>query len=356
MPASSTRSAPTAAAAPRRASYSGDVAAVANALAAKPLKGKVLLANGKTIAKTIDGISLLGTVLDSDLNPGLAAELPGGRPRRAQREHAAAAAARLPARARRDHPVDRPQLRRCTSRPSAATARSRGRRRRRSRNASRFSNAAVAALPAGTFGPFGKWAYKFGNADTCLVLAQPGRRRRARPGAAARRAGAGDLAAGTTCARRPTALRPSSRASARASWSSSPASATARPPRTTRAARRRSCARSCSAATSPERAPARRRSSRRSRRFPPPGQAKPAKPLGPLQTYSIAARAIADAEAIWIGAAVGALPIPGIWGGKLTPGAREFTLTPLRDRTRRRRQREDPADLDVGCRCASRAR
>ena len=36
----------------------------------------MLLPNGKTRSKRVDGISLLGTVLDGDLNPGLAAELP----------------------------------------------------------------------------------------------------------------------------------------------------------------------------------------------------------------------------------------------------------------------------------------
>ena len=40
------------------------------------------------------GSSCLATVLDADLNPGLAAELPGRRPRRAARQHAAAAPAR----------------------------------------------------------------------------------------------------------------------------------------------------------------------------------------------------------------------------------------------------------------------
>ena len=36
----------------------------------------MLLANGKTVSKKIDGLSLLSTMLDADLNPGLAAELP----------------------------------------------------------------------------------------------------------------------------------------------------------------------------------------------------------------------------------------------------------------------------------------
>ena len=53
-----------------------DVAALANAYAAKPITGKVLEPNGKTVTQRIDGIELLATVLDADLNPGVAAELP----------------------------------------------------------------------------------------------------------------------------------------------------------------------------------------------------------------------------------------------------------------------------------------
>jgi hypothetical protein len=146
--------------------FAGDVVAVANRLAAKPATGNVLLANGRTKKDTLSGVDFLSVIVDSDLNPGLAAELP-----------AAAHAARLgndgpllrlhvldtvgsalsapdlsfglyAATDCRDGPFPWP----ASSDPATRPA---------------LLRAAVAALPPGTFGPFGSWASDLGNAVLC---------------------------------------------------------------------------------------------------------------------------------------------------------------------------------------------
>jgi pimeloyl-ACP methyl ester carboxylesterase len=152
--------------------FAGDVAAVANRLAAKPVQGKVLAGNGKTVSKRVDGLSLLSTLLDGDLNPGLAAELPAvvhaarlGNTQPLLRLaylhdlgqatpsielsfalYAATVCRDGPFPWSPDTPVDARQA---------------------------ILNSAVAALPAGTFGPFGSWAYRFGNADFCVGWPSP---------------------------------------------------------------------------------------------------------------------------------------------------------------------------------------
>jgi pimeloyl-ACP methyl ester carboxylesterase len=153
--------------------YAGDVAAVANRLAAKPAQGKVLLANGKTVTKRVDGLGLLSTLLDADLSPGLAAELPAtihaarlGNMQPLLRQvylHDQGSSATdsidlsfalYAATVCRDGPFPWS--------PETPVADRQG-----------ILNAAVAALPAGTFGPFGSWAYRFGNADFCVGWPSP---------------------------------------------------------------------------------------------------------------------------------------------------------------------------------------
>jgi pimeloyl-ACP methyl ester carboxylesterase len=56
--------------------YAGDVVALANAFAATPLTGRVLLPDGSKRTETLSGFGLISMVVAADLNPGLAAELP----------------------------------------------------------------------------------------------------------------------------------------------------------------------------------------------------------------------------------------------------------------------------------------
>jgi hypothetical protein len=152
--------------------YAGDVVTVANRLAAKHATGNVLLPDGRTKKDTLSGVDLLSLVVDSDLNPGLAAELP-----------AAAHAARLgeygpvlrlhvldtvgsalsapdlsfglyAATDCRDGPFPWP----ANSDPATRPA---------------LLRAAIATLPPGTFGPFGSWASDLGNAVLCDTWPTP---------------------------------------------------------------------------------------------------------------------------------------------------------------------------------------
>jgi pimeloyl-ACP methyl ester carboxylesterase len=152
--------------------FAGDVVAVANRLAAKPASGLVLEANGKTKKDTLGGVELLSVVVDADLNPGLAAELPAA-------AHAARlgnmgpllrlhvldteasqlsapdlSAALYAATDCRDGPFPWP----ASSDPSTRPA---------------LLRSAIAALPAGTFGPFGSWASDLGNASLCDTWPAP---------------------------------------------------------------------------------------------------------------------------------------------------------------------------------------
>jgi pimeloyl-ACP methyl ester carboxylesterase len=152
--------------------FAGEVVSVANSLAAKPAHGSVLLANGKTTKDTLDGTGLLSLIVDADLNPGLAVELPAA-------VHAARygymapllrlhviddrgsvesaidlSAALYAATDCRDGPFPWP----ADSAPSSRPA---------------LLQQAVAALPPGTFGPFGSWAYQLGNASFCDTWPTP---------------------------------------------------------------------------------------------------------------------------------------------------------------------------------------
>jgi pimeloyl-ACP methyl ester carboxylesterase len=152
--------------------YAGDVIAVANRLAVRHATGNVLLAGGRTKKDTLSGVDLLSLVVDSDLNPGLAAELPAA-------VHAARLGDDAPllrlhvldvisselsapdlsfglyaATDCRDGPFPWP----ADSDPAARPA---------------LLRAAIAALPAGTFGPFGSWASDLGNAVLCDTWPTP---------------------------------------------------------------------------------------------------------------------------------------------------------------------------------------
>ena len=147
--------------------FAGDVAAVANALARTPARGAVRLANGSVRNERMDGLDMLALVVDSDLNPGLAAMLPAA-------THAARAG-RMGALLRL-HYLDiggssysaeelSVGLNAATScadghfpwDPAAPVA-----------DRPAKLTAAISSLPAGALGPFGPWATALGTAAFCL--------------------------------------------------------------------------------------------------------------------------------------------------------------------------------------------
>jgi pimeloyl-ACP methyl ester carboxylesterase len=152
--------------------FAGDVTAVANRLAAKPAHGSVLLASGGSKSDTLSGVGLVSLVVDADLNPGLAAELPAA-------VHAArlgnlAPLLRLHVLDTQESELSAPDLSfalyaatDCRDGPfpwpadSAPSARP------------GLLRSAIAALPPGTFGPFGSWAADLGNASLCDTWPTP---------------------------------------------------------------------------------------------------------------------------------------------------------------------------------------
>jgi pimeloyl-ACP methyl ester carboxylesterase len=152
--------------------FAGDAVAVANRLEAKPAHGTVLLANGKLKHETLAGTDVLSAVVDADLNPALAAELP-----------AAVHAARLD----NMKPLMRLSYLDTESSQESAVDLSAGLFAATVCRDGPFPWAAdsapsaragvvaqdLAALPAGTFGPFGSWAAKLGNADFCADWPAP---------------------------------------------------------------------------------------------------------------------------------------------------------------------------------------
>jgi pimeloyl-ACP methyl ester carboxylesterase len=147
-------------------SFAGEVVTVANRLATKTVHGSVLLANGARKSETLDAVSFLTVIIDADLNPGLASELPAA-------VHAARygdmapllrlesvdttesiesapdlSAGSFAATDCRDGPFPWPADSDPASRPA-------------------LLQKALAALPPGTFGPFGSWVSGVGNATLC---------------------------------------------------------------------------------------------------------------------------------------------------------------------------------------------
>ena len=145
---------------------------LANRLAAKPLRMAVGETNGTKKQVRVDGLELLSMVIDADLNPGLAAELPavvraalrGNTQPLArladlhdtsnQETAVDLSAALYAATVCRDGPFpwtpDTPV--------GARVA---------------LEQSALAALPPGALGPFGPWAAQLGNADFCLGWPSP---------------------------------------------------------------------------------------------------------------------------------------------------------------------------------------
>ena len=152
--------------------FAGDTIAVANRLAAKPAQVKVLTPSGASKNVRVTGLDLLSTIVDADLNPGLAAELPavmhaarGGDLQPLGRiVSLATAGASYPAESLsaglfaatvcNDGPLPWPVDAPVAGRPA-------------------LYDSAVKALPAGTLGRFGNWAAAIGNGHFCLGWPEP---------------------------------------------------------------------------------------------------------------------------------------------------------------------------------------
>ncbi len=153
-------------------SYAADVAAVANRLEAKPVTGKVVTAGGGARSVHMNGEDLLGLIIDSDLNPGLAAELPAA-------VHDARGGYMRPLLRLFDQDIRSSVLTaedlsfglnvatncadgRFPWSPDTPVAARQG-----------IWDSAVAAQPVGAFGAFGTWAARIGTASLCLEWPSP---------------------------------------------------------------------------------------------------------------------------------------------------------------------------------------
>jgi pimeloyl-ACP methyl ester carboxylesterase len=154
------------------ANFAGEVAKLANSLETKPARGVVIVPGGSRKTITMNGEDLVGLIIDSDLSPGLAAELPAA-------VHAALFGYARPL--LRLFDIDQRTSELASSDLSfglnVATNCADGRfpwspdtpvTARQS-----VWNAAVAAQPAGSFGPFGSWAARIGTASLCLEWPSP---------------------------------------------------------------------------------------------------------------------------------------------------------------------------------------
>jgi pimeloyl-ACP methyl ester carboxylesterase len=153
-------------------SFGAEVAALANRLEAKPARGVVIAPGGGRKTMRMNGEDLVGLIVDSDLSPGLAAELPAA-------VHAARAGyvrplLRLFDIDERTSKLDSADLSfglnvatncadgRFPWSPDTPVAQRAG-----------LWEAAVAGQPSGTFGPFGNWAARMGTASLCLEWPSP---------------------------------------------------------------------------------------------------------------------------------------------------------------------------------------
>jgi len=183
-------------------------------------------------------------------------------------------------------------------------------------------------LPAGSLGPFGTWATKFGNADFCLGWPSP-------VGGAALGvgplpnvpvlavSGGFDMRTPTADANAVAARFPQGRVLVvpgvgHSTVTADPSGCAARAVNAwmTGGTVPSSCPRS-KALVVPEAA------------LPKPGSAHPARPAGPVPTYAIAAKTVRDAETIWAmtsGFGGGPSQVPGIFGGKIVSSGRTFRL------------------------------
>ncbi len=155
----------------------GQVAALANKAAVKPITGRVRNAVGRLVTESLDGPTLLSIVVSTDLNPGLQAELP---------EAISAAAAGRPQALLRIEAFAEGGLR-MRGFATGDTSFSEGLFLATMCSDGRFPwqpnddfltrqqalKAALSALPAGSTGPFGSWATQIGPASYCLFWPSP---------------------------------------------------------------------------------------------------------------------------------------------------------------------------------------
>lgn len=314
------------------AAFASDVVAVANKLGVKPLKGKVLRPNGSTISKSIDGQEALSIVLDADLSPGEAAELPAvfhaarvGNTQPLlrlavlhdignQESSIDLSAGLYAATVCRDGPFPWDANTPPAQRPDALSA-------------------AIAALPPGTLGPFGSWAGGFGNADFCLrwpgptgdvpfgpgplpdvpMLAVSGAFDMRTPTVGAQsvvsRFPQGHLLVVPGVGHSTVTADPSGCAvNAVRSWMLDQAVPTTCP--------------ATKALVAPVSA------------LPAPGQAHPRRALSPRSTFAVAKQSLQDAQALWLmtsGVSGGSASVAGLYGGKLTATGGSIVLKSFSD-------------------------
>jgi pimeloyl-ACP methyl ester carboxylesterase len=309
--------------------FASDVAVVANKLGAKPLAGKVTEANGRTKTITIGGVDLLSIIVGADLSPGLAAELPAViKAARAGNTRPLLRVADLQNTGSFESSIDLSAAMNAATVchdgpfPWASDTPLAGR--------SAVEQAAIAALPAGSLGPFGTWAVRFGTADFCLAW----------PSAAGGSATLGpgplpdvpmlaisggfDLRTPTADAAAVVARFPQGKLLVVPAVGHDPVDSdfsgcafNAVRAWMTNAAVPASCPRP-KALVAP--VPS----------LPPPGQAKPKRPAGPAVTYTIVSKTVREAEAAWLmtaGLSGSAERVPALYGGYLVAtSGREFKL------------------------------
>jgi pimeloyl-ACP methyl ester carboxylesterase len=302
--------------------FAGDVVAVANRLASAPVRGPVVQLDGRTRQDSLDAPDFLLVVLDADLSPGLAAELPAA-------VHAARLGYMAPllrlhvlddeaedfdasdlsgglyaATDCRDGPFPWP----ADSDPATRPA---------------LLQQAVAALPAGTFGPFGSWAAQVGNAGMCDLWPSPAGGADLTPNPLPNvpvlaLSGGFDMRTPTADAQSVIAQFPQGKLIVVPGVGHSVVSAD--PDGCAALAVRDWILNQSSSETCPrppfEVAPL--------GPFPRPLQSK--RRLTAAKTYALAAKTLAESEATWLFDEGTATPLPGLAGGRLVPTPRGFRL------------------------------
>jgi pimeloyl-ACP methyl ester carboxylesterase len=298
--------------------FAGDVVSLANKLGAKPLNGKATEANGRKLPVQVGGLDLLNLVLSADLNPGLAAELPAvikaalkgnEQPlvRLTDLNNAGSAESAI------DLSAGLYAATTCHDGPFPWTPDTPPDQR------PALEQAAIAALPAGSLGPFGTWSARFGNADFCLGWPSP---------AGGAPLGAGPLpnvpvlaVSGGFDMRTPTA----GAASVVAQFPQGKLLVVPGVGHSTVTADFSACAaRSVhswmTGATVPSTCPRSKPLVVDVPALPPPGQAKPTHRTSPGQTLVTVSKTIREAEATWlmtVGLSGTTARIPGVFGGYL---------------------------------------